>query len=187
VEFDELQGKLDSLRNGAACDWTGWTWLPDRETWLTPSGNDAYHLSCSHLAQFISKKFGVQITEPDWQHWNGGVFLFGDDSYNFLESWHQKTMSIFSDPIWRTRDQGTLIANVWHFGMQSSALLPKQYNFIIDRSGYQNGECLLATDRETHHEISPNPELDPLFVHIFTHFGDTNWDVWKWVAQRVEG
>jgi hypothetical protein len=47
----------------------------------------------------------------DWQHWNGGVFLFDDSSVEFLSSWHEKTvMRIFDLPNWKTRDQGTLIA-----------------------------------------------------------------------------
>ena len=87
---------------------------------------------CDHLRDAIKVKFGVEITEPDWQHWNGGVFLFDSESTDFMDTWHQYTRSIFDDPGWRTRDQGTLIATTWRHGLERQAVLPRIYNYIVD-------------------------------------------------------
>ena len=64
--------------------------------------------SCDHLRQAIGSKFGVDVFDPEWQHWNGGVFLFDSGSMDFLDTWHTYTRAIFDDPGWKTRDQGTL-------------------------------------------------------------------------------
>ena len=31
---------------------------------------------CDHLRTAIHEKFSVEVDDPNWQHWNGGVFLF---------------------------------------------------------------------------------------------------------------
>jgi hypothetical protein len=80
----------------------------------------------------IESKFGVEITDTDWQHSNGGVFLFDSESTDFMDTWHQYTQSICNDPDWRTRDQGTLIAAVWKQGLQHQPVLPRAFNHIVD-------------------------------------------------------
>ncbi|HYM00533.1 MAG TPA: hypothetical protein VEZ90_16380 [Blastocatellia bacterium] len=87
---------------------------------------------CDHLRQAIKSKFEVEISDPDWRHWNGGVFLFDSESTEFLDAWRRYTRSIFADPGWRTRDQGTLIATVWKQGLQNQPVLPRLYNYIVD-------------------------------------------------------
>jgi hypothetical protein len=87
---------------------------------------------CDHLRSAIESKFGVDIGDPDWQHWNGGVFLFDSESADFMDTWHKYTRSISNDPNWRTRDQGTLIATVWKQGLQDQPVLPRTFNYIVD-------------------------------------------------------
>ena len=87
---------------------------------------------CDHLREAILTKFGIRISDPNWQHWNGGVFVFDAGSTDFLDTWHELTMSIFSDPGWKTRDQGTLIATVWKHGLQNQPVLPRVYNYVVD-------------------------------------------------------
>jgi glycosyltransferase involved in cell wall biosynthesis len=87
---------------------------------------------CEHLQEAIRKLFGVKITPKTWQHWNGGVFVFDEASAGFIERWHQNTLSVFKDPYWQVRDQGSLVATVWQLGLQSHPLLPRDFNFIVD-------------------------------------------------------
>ena len=88
---------------------------------------------CGHLPRAIKKKFGVTITDMQWNHWNGGVFAFDRDSAEFMETWHRYTLAAFDDPYWKTRDQGTLVATVWKLKLQKLATLPWGYNLIVDR------------------------------------------------------
>ncbi len=116
---------------------------------------------CSHLAQAIERKFRVSVRD-DWVHWNGGVFLFGPDSLPFMEMWHKLTMQIFADPYWRIRDQGTLIATVWKFGLQHQACLPPDYNFILDLTNPD-----LRFDRTGGYSLHKSiPGIRPRFLHI---------------------
>ncbi|HKV41108.1 MAG TPA: hypothetical protein VJX67_18015 [Blastocatellia bacterium] len=87
---------------------------------------------CDHLRQAIMSKFGVEVAEANWQHWNGGVFLFDSQSAGFMDTWHKYTLAIFDDRGWKTRDQGTLIATVWRQGLQYQPVLPRVYNYIVD-------------------------------------------------------
>jgi hypothetical protein len=111
---------------------TKWKWDKNRSRWLSPEGNDIEEIKCNHLVDFILYSLGIKVKNYNWQHWNGGVFLFDDKSHSFLESWHAKTLKIFENPQWKTRDQGTLIATAWEFGLQVLDLLPISYNFLAD-------------------------------------------------------
>ena len=62
------------------------------------------------------------------------MFVFDKSSIAFLNTWHDYTMEIFNDPEWKTRDQGTLIATAWKFGLQYHQTLPIGYNFLISRN-----------------------------------------------------
>jgi hypothetical protein len=93
---------------------------------------DCVRNECDHLRDAIESKFGIKIDDPNWQHWNGGVFLFDSESVDFMDTWHQYTRSIFNDRQWKTRDQGTLIATVWKQGLQNQPVLPRVYNYLVD-------------------------------------------------------
>jgi len=88
---------------------------------------------CDHLREAIRRKFGIEVLEPNWQHWNGGVYVFDSESIDFLDTWHAYTRLIFCDSAWTTRDQGTLIASAWRHGLENQAPLPRAYNYIVDR------------------------------------------------------
>ena len=153
-------------------------WNAEKNQWLTPEGKNVYDLSCNHLAEKISETFGVEVADKNFQHWNGGVFLFDDSCHSFLESWFQKTMKIFELPDWKTRDQGTLIATVWELGMQNNSLLPQQFNFIAD---YNNAD--LTVDKEGNFSTDAwATKLKPSFVHIYHSFGKTGWPIWDYVT-----
>ena len=87
---------------------------------------------CGHLHAAIRRQFGVNIPGKTWQQWNGGVFVFDRLSVKFMELWHKNTLSIFKNPYWRTRDQGTLAATVWQLELQNHPMLPREFNFIVD-------------------------------------------------------
>lgn len=153
---------------------TGFTWDTENETWLDEEGDDILITQCNHLADAILEKFDVVITEPNWQQWNGGVFLFDEASYDFMEAWHQRTLSIFDEPYWKTRDQGTLIATTWAAGLNNMQLLPQEYNLLVDDQikdyQYKSPFQYSYDDHET--------IIKPYFIHFFDHFADSNEPAW---------
>jgi len=90
--------------------------------------------TCQHLNNAIAQKFGIDSIPYNWQHWNGGVFLFDESAYSFMEFWHNASLAIMEDDTWKLRDQGTLAATAWHFGLQQHAMLDIKFNRIIDLS-----------------------------------------------------
>lgn len=86
--------------------------------------------TCTHLTEAIEQRWGV-VVDPDWQQWNGGVFVFGPEGSAFMQMWHDSTMEVFQDPAWATRDQGTLIATAWRLGLQHQPCLPGRFNMIV--------------------------------------------------------
>jgi hypothetical protein len=146
-----------------------WRFIDGRPLYVT-----AEESKCSHLHAAVFLKFGIQITENAWQHWNGGVFLFDEDSGDFMDAWHRMTLEVFSDTYWRTRDQGTLAATVWKLGLQNQICLPREFNFIVD---YYDPGLQYISERG----FSLNNFKDtfvPHFVHIYHHFGHKGWYVW---------
>ncbi|MBX2903866.1 MAG: hypothetical protein KF872_09945 [Chitinophagales bacterium] len=139
-------------------------------------GIDVYdHPQCNHLHDAIKEQFGIEVADRHWQHWNGGVFLFNDESADFLERWHKKTIEIFSLPYWRVRDQGTLIATVWELSLQTHAMLPRQFNLIVDYSKKDTqhlGNLRFNVSAE-------EDEIEPCFIHVYHHWADHEWDVWQ--------
>jgi len=162
---------------------TRWRRDRRRQSWVSPVKNDVYHLQCDHLVEQIRKTFGIVVHRRHWQHWNGGVFLFDDRSHFFLDAWHEKTIRIFDDPAWRTRDQGTLATTAWEFGLQDAAVLPRSFNLIADS---HFGGLMVSADGESLSVDGFLTREHPSFVHVIHRFGDPTWDVWNWVASRAE-
>ncbi len=158
-------------------------WDFKRGIWLDAKGNSLkFKPGSDKLRQLIKKKFDLHITETNWQHWNGGVFLFNKESSDFLEQWHQWTMAIFQDPQWKTRDQGTLIATAWKFGLQNHPTLAIVYNFIADyfhQSMQYKGNFIFDLDKE-------RTNIQPHFLHIYHHFGDRSWELWQDIEKLGE-
>lgn len=146
-----------------------------KNTWVDNQGIPVFKNSCNHLVSEIKNKFSVQITQENWQHWNGGVFLFNDDSHLFLDSWHNNTMDIFSDAMWKIRDQGTLAATVWQYGLEKKELLPEEFNFLAD---FYNPGLMLKRNHPIE-IMNGSRAITPHFLHIYHEFGNENWDLWQ--------
>ncbi len=129
--------------------------------------------NCDHLKENIESKFSIRIKQANWQHWNGGVFLFHTGQNLFMQTWHDLTLQIFSDPNWKIRDQGTLVATVWKLGLQNHPMLSKTWNLIID---YNTSGIFLQDDGSF---IIKGVKIFPNFIHVYHHFGDTSWDLWN--------
>lgn len=159
----------------------GLRYLPIKNDILRADGRSIWRDSCTHLQQYVFNKFNINITEADWQHWNGGAFLFSVESNEFMETWHQFTLEIFKDKNWKTRDQGTLIATVWKLGLQNQPVLDDIWNYIAD---YYNQTLEVNEEKN---EISKDGKIftKPELIHIYHHFGDKNWKVWKWITNHV--
>jgi len=162
---------------------SGWRWSKLKRRWTSPQGKDIALLECGHLKQAIADKFKLSIDER-WQHWNGGVFLFDDSSHEFMEVWHQNTLSAFKDPYWKTRDQGTLIATAWQLNLQYSPLLSKKFNFI---AYFYNPALMISDDKTSISDDAFVTLYEPAFVHVFDHFGVSGWEVWDWIENKLEG
>lgn len=160
---------------------TGLTYNKWTQRWLNKQGEDIWFDECNHLIDYIAEDFGIDVKNKNWQHWNGGVFLFNDSSHHFLQAWHDKTMNIFTMPRWKTRDQGTLIATTWEFGLSEHPTLPKEFNFIAD---YNNNGVQVdkTTDQLTDDGFSTSHQA--CFVHVYHHWMDKSWPIWQWVETK---
>jgi hypothetical protein len=144
-----------------------------------PDGRLLWGLSCNHLQEKIQGKFNTTISHANFQHWNGGVFLFDDQSHEFLDTWFNKTMEIFKDAQWKTRDQGTLIATVWELGLQNHPTLSKKWNLIAD----YNNPFLKWVEDEI--QLGATEKYKPALVHVYHHFGDETWSFWNELLEKV--
>ncbi|HXA14200.1 MAG TPA: glycosyltransferase [Opitutaceae bacterium] len=152
---------------------------------------------CEHLHEAIHKTFGVKITPKAWQHWNGGVFVFDEASSEFMDLWHKNTLSIFKDPYWQIRDQGSLVATVWQMGLQNHPLLPREYNFIVDpldgvpraKRGTVQPRELLPNESYSLRNGARNGAMKPhpAFLHLINGgAGKRGWKNWDEVEHLLE-
>jgi hypothetical protein len=146
-----------------------------KRSWFKPDKNPLAQNRCSHLHDAIATKFNLPAPDSDWQHWNGGVFVFDQKSHSFLDEWHAKTLEIFNDPYWKTRDQGTLIATAISQQLTGHPTLSKAYNFIAD---FYKTE-IKADLSKPGTFFQGRERLTPSLIHIYHHFGNTAWDVWQ--------
>jgi hypothetical protein len=82
------------------------------------------------LSEVISEKFGVPV-DPLWRIWNGGLFVFNDESAAFMDLWHRYTLINLTDPIFLPRDQIALIAAAWEMRLQHQRRIPSEYNWVV--------------------------------------------------------
>lgn len=154
---------------------TEFRWDTITQQWYDQGNNNISTIQSDKLIHLIRTKFGVNISNENWRHWNGGVFLFNHASAAFMEQWHQWTLEIFNDPAWKIRDQGTLIATSWKFDLQNHPTLPLVYNFIAD---YYHPHLYYKGNLTFH--IQPHHiNIKPYFIHIYHHWGDPSWQVWQ--------
>lgn len=155
-------------------------WDKEAQVWRDEAGENISYIKSDKLIHLIDKKFNIHITNPQWRHWNGGVFLFDITSHHFMEQWHQWTLEIFKDATWKVRDQGTLIATVWKFGLQQHPTLPIIFNLIADfyhpALAYKGDFVFYLDDCET--------TIHPYFLHIYHHWGDRSWQLWRDVEKH---
>ncbi len=161
---------------------SNFVWSKIKQRWTVDGKYDVYEMKCDHLRQQIKKTFNIDVEDKEWQHWNGGVFLFDEQSHSFLDAWHEKTMHIFSLPEWKIRDQGTLIATVWQFGLQDERLLLKKFNFIAD---YYNANIMLDKESGIVTDDSFKTSFKPTLMHVYHNFGLKGWDIWDWLESVV--
>lgn len=136
---------------------------------------------CNHLTEYLYKTYKIKIPET-WEHWNGGVFLFDDDSDDFLNFWHEKTIQEFSNPYTKTRDQGTLALTVWHFGLQNHPLLPEEFNWITEFANHN----INWNPHKGYTKDGFNSIFHPVMLHIYHEWGNENWNIWKSVMNLKE-
>jgi hypothetical protein len=148
---------------------------------LLPAGMKGFFNICTHLHKQILDKFGIEVKDPSWQQWNGGVFLFSDEAHSFMESWHQKCLTIFDDKNWKTRDQGALIATTWEFHLENHDTLDERFNFIVD---YHNPNLRVIQFLGLFSRL-PRRWVRPEFVHVFYHLGNKSWPIWRYIEKRI--
>ena len=134
--------------------------------------------NCHHLMEYISHKYNQQIPS-NWQHWNGGVFLFNKESFEFLDFWHKITIDEFNNSYTKTRDQGTLAVGAWKFGLQQHVTLSDEYNFITE---FDNPKISYK------HNIGFTKDgfittFNPKFLHIYHEWGHNGWTIWDFVIE----
>ncbi len=149
--------------------------------WKNSSGQVIWDNSCNCLCQAIKNDFGILVIEENWQHWNGGVFLFSKESAAFIEEWHRLTLQIFENPYWKTRDQGTLIATVWKMNLEGQPRLATNWNFLADAN---NDSVIFNKDGIGSVDGGKN-SFNIEFAHIYHRFGDATWSVWQNVVKLL--
>lgn len=149
----------------------GYQWDKKNKEPRLKDGTSLKMLECNHLKDEILKKFSVKISNPTFSHYNGGVFLFNNKSHEFLDFWHKSTLEIFNDSRWKTRDQGTLIASTWKFGIQNNKTLNQRWNFIVD----YNNDDINYLDVLKKNDFTNGIQ----FLHVYHHFRDKDWAVWN--------
>lgn len=162
---------------------TGFKYARFTQQWLNKEGINIWNDQCNHLTDYILDAFNIVVKKKNWQHWNGGVFIFNDLSHKFLESWHKKTLKIFELSNWKTRDQGTLIATAWEFGLDRHPLLDKQWNFIAD---FQNKGLVLNELNGGISDDNLKKTYHPNFIHVYHNWGNSEWDIWNWIINKIE-
>ena len=131
-------------------------------------------LKCSHLKELIKKEFGYKISN-NWNHWNGGVFLFSEHSFNFMNDWHNFSEIILKKNfLWKTRDQTGLILAALKNKLLNHYTFSNRFNFIAD---FYNVNIDVSEEKGVF--INYGKKIKPVFMHVFHHWGDENWSIWK--------
>lgn len=141
---------------------------------------------CPHLRESLHSEFGFDGIAPDWQLWNGGVFVFDSSSEPFLALWHSMCLRIMRSPGWKTRDQGALAGAAWRFGLQHQPTLPARFNTIVD--------CMRGVAPQQRPGLPPERSAvrrdyvlgqagSPQFLHFINHgVGRRGWPNWDEAA-----
>ncbi len=138
--------------------------------------------ACDHLRRAIHEKFHVLVSDPSWNHWNGGLFLFSGESSEFAGRWHDYALLALEDPYWEVRDQGTLAAAAWRLGLASHPVLPARFNRIVDRfRGHPEAKraSLTVSEYRIDTDYLFGDCLPPAFLHFINGgIGARGWKNW---------
>jgi hypothetical protein len=133
---------------------------------------------CLHLQEYIAANYNINIHEK-WNHWNGGVFLFDRHAKSFLNYWQKISIEEFQNKNTLTRDQFTLAISAWKFGLQNLKTLPVKFNFITE---YANPD-IRWSPAAGYTDDGFKTTFHPAFLHIYHHWGDTDWSIWQSVIK----
>ena len=177
-EFGGITWEFDSV-----CNKEGVCIFYDKSDskWKNVKGYDIWDNACNCLKGAIQRDLSISVPTDNWQHWNGGVFLFSEESVTFLEEWHQLTMRIFENPYWKTRDQGTLIATVWKMNLEAQPRLATKWNFLVDA----NNEEVVFNEDGSGSIDGGRQTFKTEFAHIYHRFGDSSWPIWQNVIKLI--
>lgn len=151
-------------------------WLNRNDEDITPKIAE-----CRHLRNHIFNKYGVDIP-GNWNHWNGGVFLFNRKSFEFLDYWNKTSIEEFDDTATKTRDQGTLALSAWRFNLQNAPVLNKEYNFITE---FKNDKIAYSPSKGFTYDGFVT-SFNPYFLHIYHEWGHKGWSIWDYVEELKE-
>lgn len=190
IAVDPEAGNIFTRKNGPVTFAADHTRLPRFSRFAVKC--PCFEGECDHLRQGIREKFGIEVAEPDWQHWNGGVYLFDAESTEFLDTWHDLTRQIFEDPFWKTRDQGTLVATVWKHGLERQSTLDRNFNYIVDpmrglSDKDRNGILPCSYHIDTSYSFNGESGLSrPYFLHMINGaIGASGWKNWDDAASLL--
>jgi hypothetical protein len=151
------------------------------KSWINKSGQNIWDDSCRCLENQIRTDLNINVANENWHHWNGGVFLFSQNSTSFLDDWHKLTLNTFNLPNWKTRDQGSLIATVWKHELQDRIPLDTKWNFLVDA----NNEAIVFNEDGIGSIDGGRHTFKTEFAHIYHRFGDTTWPIWQNVVKLL--
>ena len=133
---------------------------------------------CNHLSSYLFERYNVQIPR-NWRHWNGGVFLFDKESTEFMEYWHKTSVDEFKEKYSKTRDQGTLAATVWKFGLENNSVLPQKFNWITEYADKNiSWDPEFGYTKDNYKSV-----FQPYLLHVYHKWGDKDWDIWQSVEK----
>ncbi|MGC9331244.1 MAG: hypothetical protein ACP5DZ_05120, partial [Bacteroidales bacterium] len=170
IHFDyRYYAKILKTRAGISFNKKLQIWEDEKGMDITPQTPQ-----CHHLSEYISKHYKISIPDT-WSHWNGGVFLFDKQAKSFMEYWHKISIEAFKSKNTKTRDQATLAVSAWKFGLQDQKTLPQRFNFIAE---YANPDIRWCPEKGYSFD-GYKTTFHPAFLHIYHHWGDTNWSIWQ--------
>jgi hypothetical protein len=149
-------------------------WIDKKKRIIQP---ELHH--CSHLRDHLRETYHINIP-ADFQHWNGGVFLFSKHSKEFMDYWHKITFEeSFKGKIKHYDDQASLVVSAFKFNVQDKINLPVKFNYIAD---YNSKSTKWSPERGYTYN-SFKSTFKPAFIHVYHHWGDQAWDIWQSLLQ----
>lgn len=128
------------------------------------------------FSTYARRDFEVSVESTHWHHFNGGVFLFSEESVPFMETWHAMVQRVLVlKQFWTVRDQGALAMASWRHKLVEHARLPKTFNYIVDA----NNSELQSLGSGRFLQKRGEGVSRPAFAHIFHRFHDRSWSVWN--------